>query len=146
MVVVMFSISILVSLQILLSISQKVRSTSHFWAKLYEVSTPAHLLLPSSATEADREGQRVRVESNDSASPGGSPFGSRVATPIGSPAPGAGFSENIAGRQTRKMISRHSSRSLVMSKSQLERGKLLELCLAVLGCSAQWHLQLLANR
>jgi hypothetical protein len=34
----------------------------------------------------------------------------------------------------------------VLSRSQVERGKLLELCLAVLGCSAQWHLQLLANR
>jgi hypothetical protein len=44
------------------------------------------------------------------------------------------------------MISRHSSRSLTMSKVQVERGRLLELCLSVLGCSAQWHLQLLANR
>ena len=51
-----------------------------------------------------------------------------------------------SGTNLRKMISRHSSRSLVMSRSQLERGKLLELCLSVLGCSAQWHLQLLANR
>jgi hypothetical protein len=51
-----------------------------------------------------------------------------------------------SGRSHRKMISRHSSRSLTMSKVQVERGRLLELCLSVLGCSAQWHLQLLANR
>jgi hypothetical protein len=58
----------------------------------------------------------------------------------------AGSAEGAQSHSLRKMITRHSSRSLVVSKSQLERGRLLELCLSVLGCSAQWHLQLLANR
>ena len=155
--------------QILLSISQKVRSTSHFWSKLYELSTPSHLLGSSdersgaagTAGADDRSGSNgrgSRADSTDSNSnsPAASPFTSRVPTPIGSPVPGAappsssssgtGTGSNAGGVALRKMISRHSIRSLVMSKSQLERGKLLELCLSVLGCSAQWHLQLLANR
>lgn len=86
-----------------------------------------------------------RAESCDSSSPVGSPFSSRAGTPISSPVPGS--SSGVPGsRSLRKVLSRHSSRSLVMSRSQLERGTLLELCLSVLGCSAQWHLQLLANR
>lgn len=156
-------------MQILLSISQKVRSTSHFWSKLYELSTPSHVLVSagistegsSGGTAEDRSGSNgrgSRADSADSApdSPVSSPFSSRVGTPIGSPMPGAGAvpahsssasgGGAVGGVAMRKMISRHSSRSLVMSRSQLERGKLLELCLSVLGCSAQWHLQLLANR
>jgi hypothetical protein len=152
------------TIQILLSISQKVRSTSHFWSKLYEVSTPSHLLYPGSAPTSGNTassaggggnpsqgsaGARERGDSFES-SPTGSPFSSRAGTPIGSPVPGsvlAGSAESAGpSHSLRKMISRHSSRSLVVSKSQMERGRLLELCLSVLGCSAQWHLQLLANR
>ena len=258
--------------QILQSIAQKVRSTSHFWSKLYELSTPSHLLYGSaggaagsgSSGAADSSGlggtsnvvntnavgsyngstansnmpstansgtatpnseyanpahsprhattpynntttasyhahdyspgtspAKYRTDGGGGGStyydysPDTSPFGSRAGTPVGSPAPaskilsmysttssgGAGGVSGIAahtsdnnsttsntdasdvrpssapsGTNLRKMISRHSSRSLVMSRSQLERGKLLELCLSVLGCSAQWHLQLLANR
>lgn len=126
-----------------MSISQKVRSTSHFWAKLYELSTLSHILHPALSNGAGTE--EVDGEISTPTSPSGSsPFGSRVGTPISSPAPAASTGRSSHG--IRKMISRHSSRSLVMSKSKLERGKLLELCLSVLGCSAQWHLQLLANR
>jgi len=242
-----------------------VRSTSHFWSKLYELSTPSHLLygtagggsggadgsssvgggggtssqvntmavgsytasntnsnMPSTANSATATPNseyanpahsprhttytttnaanntyhtheyspgtspaKYRTEGSTSTpydySPDTSPFGSRAGTPVGSPAPaskimgmystgGAGAigsggiaantsnttndstteyihpSSAPSGTTLRKMISRHSSRSLVMSRSQLERGRLLELCLSVLGCSAQWHLQLLANR
>lgn len=149
-----------------------MRSTSHFWAKLYELSTPAHLLVAAGITPSSSsvpagannvEGDRSNSNDRDAAdsfsnpaSPISSPFSSRVATPMGSPMPAgpstttaagvASSSNSGGGVAMRKMISRHSSRSLVMSKSQLERGKLLELCLSVLGCSAQWHLHLLANR
>lgn len=242
-----------------------MRSTSHFWSKLYELSTPSHLLygsvgsggpeagsgqtqgggsnsnstggsttnsnLPSHANSGTAtpsseyanpaqsprattaysltsqhqyqyaqdyspgtSPSKYRVDSSglNDYSPESSPFGSRAGTPIGSPTPAskilsmystggtsgiAGGGDNSvdgttdasntnnssfanydnssgtvhasaapSGTTLRKLISRHSSRSLVMSRSQLERGRLLELCLSVLGCSAQWHLQLLANR
>lgn len=224
-----------------------MRSTSHFWSKLYELSTPSHLLYGSTGGSQGGSGFSHQVSTNAGPStansgtatpssehtnpahslhhtahaahttagnthyssahdfspgtspskyrggngggagyeysPDNSPFGSRAGTPVGSPTPSSkilnmysnnnsssgiaatGNTNNASsasasasadaiqassapptGTALRKMISRHSSRSLMMSRSQLERGKLLELCLAVLGCSAQWHLQLLANR
>jgi hypothetical protein len=132
---------------------------------------PPHLLaslgvLPSNGSQSAADGCFSPGALAAGAGAGGesNPFGTPLGSPIGSPMPpSAPMSAAVAGSALggggagsgAKSLSRHgSSRSMkaggsgqyVLSRSQVERGKLLELCLAVLGCSAQWHLQLLANR
>ncbi len=142
-------------LQILLSISQKVRTTSHFWSKLFELAMPS-VLVSSALSSSSGNGNNNNSGEGCTYSPTDSPVG----TPIGSPVPGStsnnGTGNTSTSNSLRKLM--HSPRSssssssssggagVLLSRTQLERGRLLELCLAVLGCSAQWHLHLLANR
>lgn len=89
----------------IVSLSNKIRSTSHYWSKLHEV---ANL---SSETPIKLNDESLSTE--DPSSSGSNKLKNKPAT---------------------------------LSKSQIQRGHLLEFCLFTLGSIVQWHFNLIAGR
>lgn len=173
--------------------SQKIRSTSHFWSKLHELSMPVLNNGNISRCSSNDNGGGNSLNSNSTESvaaiSSALSMSSTTATtfiyqtesslsPIdiettkkrngGTTADGKEAINVNMSQQSNNSLSSNSSTntaatttvtsattvarrpsttaSMRLSRSQLERGKLLELFLSVLGCSAQWYLHLLADR